>query len=335
MDFGEDVTGFDSTDVTVTNGAATSVTGGPQSYTVSITPSGTNDVTISIPASAAQDGAGNQSTASNSKVVSYSTGAGNELVAFVHGADTAASAGLGTSVWTSLGDGTFTTCQIDTTGFDRDGTGTEVFGYDGSSDTFFVDANNDNLADIVHISENDSNSIRVYFANGDGTFATAASATTTNMENTSSQGFAGLSGAQQSWMADVNNDGNIDYIFSGDNNQIHSYFGNGDGTFVTTRVTTALSGQTGLKTSGRGNDSHFFLEDINADLNADLVGIINNGDRIQIWTGNGDGTFNPTVTDIFVTHGNSSDGFAGVNSNKNGFLEDVTGDDLPDYVAVR
>ncbi len=69
--FSEDVTGFDdlATDLTVVNGTATNVTGGPASYTVEITPEGTGSVSITIPAAAAQDVAGNDNTGSDTITV--------------------------------------------------------------------------------------------------------------------------------------------------------------------------------------------------------------------------------------------------------------------------
>ncbi|MBI1493041.1 Ig-like domain-containing protein [Halocynthiibacter styelae] len=69
--FSEDVTGFDdlAADLTVVNGTATNVTGGPASYTVEVTPAGTGTVSITIPAAAAQDVAGNDNTASDTVTV--------------------------------------------------------------------------------------------------------------------------------------------------------------------------------------------------------------------------------------------------------------------------
>lgn len=64
--FSEDVTGFDASDVNVSNASVTSVSGGPAVYTVAVTPNGQGDVTASIPAGAAQDAGLNPSTASNS-----------------------------------------------------------------------------------------------------------------------------------------------------------------------------------------------------------------------------------------------------------------------------
>ncbi|WP_371060664.1 Ig-like domain-containing protein [Rhodosalinus sp. 5P4] len=65
--FDEDVTGFDdlANDVIVTNGSVTGITGGPAVYTLEITPSGNGNVSITVPAGAAQDAANNDNTASN------------------------------------------------------------------------------------------------------------------------------------------------------------------------------------------------------------------------------------------------------------------------------
>jgi len=64
--FSSDVTGFDdlSADVTVGNGTATTIVGGPRTYTVTIAPSGKGNVTVSIPQGAAVDAYGNPSGAS-------------------------------------------------------------------------------------------------------------------------------------------------------------------------------------------------------------------------------------------------------------------------------
>ncbi|WP_271437439.1 Ig-like domain-containing protein, partial [Lentibacter algarum] len=70
--FDEDVTGFTdiANDVTITNGAVTGITAVSASvYTLSVTPTGAGDVSISIPAAAAQDLASNPNTASTALVI--------------------------------------------------------------------------------------------------------------------------------------------------------------------------------------------------------------------------------------------------------------------------
>ncbi len=62
--FSEAVTGFDAGDVVVTNGSATAVSGSGAVYTITITPSGGGDVSISIPerVAVAANGAGNEAS---------------------------------------------------------------------------------------------------------------------------------------------------------------------------------------------------------------------------------------------------------------------------------
>ena len=57
--FSEVVTGFESGDVVVGNGSVTAFSGGGESYTATITPSGSGTITINVPADVAHDAAGN------------------------------------------------------------------------------------------------------------------------------------------------------------------------------------------------------------------------------------------------------------------------------------
>ena len=63
FDFSEDVTGFDLTNITVGNGAASVFSGSGDSYSVTITPSATGTVTVDVAADVATDVAGNGNTA--------------------------------------------------------------------------------------------------------------------------------------------------------------------------------------------------------------------------------------------------------------------------------
>ncbi len=67
--FSEDVVGFIPSDLVITNASVVSVTGGPRNYTISILPTGGGDVTVSVPANAAQDGAGNGNGTSNTLTI--------------------------------------------------------------------------------------------------------------------------------------------------------------------------------------------------------------------------------------------------------------------------
>lgn len=69
--FSKNVTGFDNlaSDVIVTNGTVTAISGGPAIYTLTITPIGNGDVSITIPVAAAQDSVGSANSVSNTLVI--------------------------------------------------------------------------------------------------------------------------------------------------------------------------------------------------------------------------------------------------------------------------
>ncbi|SDL67405.1 hypothetical protein SAMN04488568_101271 [Maricaulis salignorans] len=69
--FDASVTGFDSSDLVVGNGAASAFAGSGASYSVTITPVVDGDVTVSIPAAAAVNGVGTESNAAPTLTVLY------------------------------------------------------------------------------------------------------------------------------------------------------------------------------------------------------------------------------------------------------------------------
>ena len=72
--FDESVTGFDVLDIGLTNAAASAFTTvDAQTYTLSVTPDGNGDVTVSVPAASAQDAAANDSVAAVSVTAVYDT----------------------------------------------------------------------------------------------------------------------------------------------------------------------------------------------------------------------------------------------------------------------
>ncbi|HEX2934481.1 MAG TPA: Ig-like domain-containing protein [Bacteroidales bacterium] len=71
--FSEPVTGFDASDITVTNGTKGTLSGSGSSYTINITPVGQGAVIIAIAAGVATDAAGNSSTAAASLTRNYNT----------------------------------------------------------------------------------------------------------------------------------------------------------------------------------------------------------------------------------------------------------------------
>ena len=75
IEFSENVTGFDISDIVVANGLATSFTdNGDGTFTVEITPDGNGDITIDIAAGVAQDAAGNDNTAAAQALTVWDTG---------------------------------------------------------------------------------------------------------------------------------------------------------------------------------------------------------------------------------------------------------------------
>src|SRR5207253_5849258 len=72
--FSEDVTGFSTADVTVTNGTVGKfLAGDARTYTFSVTPTADGPVSVSIPAGVAQDAAANANTASNPLSITFDT----------------------------------------------------------------------------------------------------------------------------------------------------------------------------------------------------------------------------------------------------------------------
>ncbi|MCB0126260.1 MAG: VCBS repeat-containing protein, partial [Caldilineaceae bacterium] len=257
--------------------------------------------------------------------------------AWIHGADDNGTSGLGISAWRSLGDGSFSPVEISFGGFDRDGSGTEVFGDNVNASTYYADIDGDGDVDIVHVTEDNSNTIYVWKNKGDNTFETTAVSTTGMQSVTGGEVFAGESASEQGWMGDANKDGKLDYIFSGNNDEIHVYFGNGDGTFVTTRTSTSLSGAGGRHTSGVSASESFLVADVNGDDSVDLIGTFDDSGtgRMQVWLGNGDGTFNPAVHFDVLLQDSGSSNTSGSADNEYSQFADVDGDGDLDYVHAE
>ncbi len=261
-------------------------------------------------------------------------------LAFMHGADDNSGAGTGVSIYVSNGDGTFKITKTFDTGFSRNDKGTEVFGDDGLSATFYVDATGDGVVDIVHATEFDGttvgNFIFVYPGTGKGGFAKTPILTSSNPGPGNLYKFAGIDCCQQSFMADIDNDGDMDYAFSGNDDQISVYLGNGNGTFATTAVTTSLTGSTAYHTSGVTPDEVGFLRDVTGDGRADLVMTNQYPSTVKVWIAQATpGTFAtvPVTTTGFAQTGSSI--FTGKGGNETSQLIDVTGDGKVDFVHAN
>lgn len=260
-------------------------------------------------------------------------------LAFMHGADDNSGAGTGVSIWVSNGDGTFKQTKLYDTGFDRNDKGTEVFGDDNVSATFYVDATGDGVVDIVHVTEVNGlvagRFIYVYAGTGKGGFSKTPIVTSGLSAGTDGYGFAGVNCCEQSRMGDVDGDGDIDYTFSGSDNKVNVYLNNGNGTFAPTSVVTALSGATGYFASGVTTDEVGFLADVNNDGKADLIHTNQFPNTIKVWLATSAGSFNPTpITNTgFANTGVSV--FTGKGGNETSAIVDVTGDGKLDFVHAN
>ncbi|PWE48309.1 hypothetical protein DEM26_19245 [Thioclava sp. NG1] len=84
FDFGESVTGFAAEDVAVSGASKGALTGGPQLFTMAITPDGNSNVTVSVAAGAAVDTAGNPSAAASATArIDSSTVASKQISQFL------------------------------------------------------------------------------------------------------------------------------------------------------------------------------------------------------------------------------------------------------------
>src|SRR5205823_216385 len=71
--FSKPVTGFDLTDLAVTNGTASAPSGSGTTYTFTVTPGAEGDVSVTVKAGAVDDGAGHTNPASSPLAVTFDT----------------------------------------------------------------------------------------------------------------------------------------------------------------------------------------------------------------------------------------------------------------------
>ena len=67
----EDVVGFSSDDIVITNGSAQTFTGSGRDFSITVVPTAVGDISVSVPASAVEDQSGNFNIASNIVTVNY------------------------------------------------------------------------------------------------------------------------------------------------------------------------------------------------------------------------------------------------------------------------
>jgi len=134
-----------------------------------------------------------------------------------------------------------------------------------------ADFNHDGKPDLA-ISAFGSSAIQVMLGKGDGTFGAAVLVTPGD--------FTGNALA----VGDVNGDGNLDIVSTDEGTgNILALLGNGDGTFKTPVTSGTQSNVNGFLIDALG--------DFNGDGKLDVVTLNNGSNYIQVWLGNGDGTF--------------------------------------------
>lgn len=168
-------------------------------------------------------------------------------------------------------------------------------------------------------------SVWVVLGNGNGTFQ----ASTATEYATTDQGIYGT--PTNVALADLNGDGKLDMVMSdyagdGQNGNIYDWLGNGDGTFQT--IKTVVSGAGGI--GDGGGSSTMAIADINGDGIPDVIitdtGVTSPppGPGIEVYLGNGDGTFLAGVN-VQSSDGTSPSGLA---------VADINGDGAPDVLTV-
>jgi hypothetical protein len=164
------------------------------------------------------------------------------------------------------------------------------------------DVNRDGKLDIVTGSSSGSNA-GLRLGNGDGTFRALSTVTTGNAQPSVTLG-------------DVNGDGKLDGVFTKNGDQVHVALGNGDGTFQA--ISSSYMGT---------NPRSVTLGDVNGDGKLDLVTVNNGSANASVRLGDGNGTFEASVTFATGTYDSTVFGAA--------TLGDVNGDGRLDLITAN
>jgi flagellin len=185
-----------------------------------------------------------------------------------------------------VGNGTFTT------------TSTVSLGYRSGTNVNLSDLDGDGNLDLISPNPN-GDGIQVFFGNGNGTFGTAVSA---------SGGFPNYVE-----LADINNDGNKDFVFTRGGGILSYVLNLGDRTF---------GSRTDIGPVITGPEDSILSGDFNNDGNIDLVSSNSTNGTVQIYFGSGNATFSSAVT--YTTGGD-----IGIKS-----IADLNGDGVLDILTA-
>jgi uncharacterized repeat protein (TIGR01451 family) len=278
----------------------------------------------------------------------------------------------GTWVWLGNGNGTFQHTPVIDRGAFLGGAipgGTNIIqaGYTGNESTHVADVNDDGKVDIIWIYDGGcvvaNSGTWVWLGNGDGTFqhtpiqdkGSFGASTICSGNQNLIQG--GVTANEQTYMADFNNDGKIDILWTYDAGAASAssgtwvWLGNGNGTFQHTPIadqgTFLGPGPTGGKNYIQGGltaNEDARVADVNGDGNMDIVFRYDAGGNkyftaVQVWLGNGNGTFQHTP----VTQQGGFTGTipgctdclqAGYTGNEISFIGDVNNDGRIDLIST-
>jgi flagellin len=185
-----------------------------------------------------------------------------------------------------VGTGTYTTLATMSLGF-RSGSNVNLYDLDG-----------DGNQDLISPNPN-GDGIQIFFGNGNGTFGSAISA---------SGGFPNYVE-----LADVNNDGKKDLVFTRGGGIMSYVLNLGDRTF---------GARTDIGPVITGSEDTILSADFNNDGNIDLVSSNSTNGTVQIYFGNGNATFSSAVT--YTTGGDI--GIKGI--------ADLNGDGIKDMITA-
>ncbi|HWY54526.1 MAG TPA: VCBS repeat-containing protein [Terriglobales bacterium] len=207
------------------------------------------------------------------------------------------------SILLGNGDGTF-------------GAQTDYTSLEYPFDIATADFNGDGILDLAVLSNTNQGAVSIFLGNGDGTFAAPNTITLGAYVGFNSFGVTVL-------VNDFNNDGKSDLAILQDD-KIAVLLGNGDGTFHAAVY---------HKTNGGGNAMSFTAGDFNSDGKTDLAISVENGHKLSVFLGNGNGTFQ-RLTSVLAGPG-SSTGVVPGDFNSDGLLDLVLQEDTGDYVYTQ
>ncbi|QUP56489.1 hypothetical protein GO998_22665 (plasmid) [Ralstonia syzygii] len=170
------------------------------------------------------------------------------------------------NVWLSNGDGTFSVSSF-----------SPWSGYAMPNGLWLVgDFNGDGRADIVHVVDG-ADYVNIWTSNGDGTFSVS-----------SFNPWPGYAMPNGLWMVgDFNGDGRTDIVHAvQDTDYVNVWMSNGDATFTV----NSFSPWAGYAIP----NGLWLVGDFNGDGRADIVHAVQDTDYVNIWTSNGNGTFEVT-----------------------------------------